>query len=192
MYDIPALYCRGTSARTNLGILLHAMSSRRSQNKSARHQRAAAMSSAISKQSFIFQLFRVFPAEHSLCSKQNILCVRNRTLLVFEAEHSLCSKQNILCVPSKTFLVLQARHSVCFPQDISCAASKTSPVLRSRKMYTPLFDEFGQSSRDLCELQTRTPLILGRSTEVAKKWHVNSQNCKRPKHREDSSDFDDF
>ena len=93
-------------------ILLHAMSSRRSQNKSARHQRAAAMSSAISKQSFIFQLFRVFQAEHSLCSKQNILCVRSRTFLVFEARHSSCSKQDISCVPSRRLCVVQAGGNV--------------------------------------------------------------------------------
>ena len=111
--------------RSRLNILLHAMSSRRSQNKSARHQRAAAMSSPISKQSFIFQMFRVFQAEHSLCSKQNILCVRSRTFLVLEAEHSLCLKQNIPCVRSKTFLVVEAEHSVCSKQDIPCVRSRT-------------------------------------------------------------------
>ena len=64
----------------NGDILLDAMSGRRSKNKSARHQKAAAMSSVISKQSFIFQFVRVFQAEH--------LCVRNKTFFVLEAEHS--------------------------------------------------------------------------------------------------------
>ena len=100
------------------------------------------------------------------------------------------SKRDLSRVPSRTFLVLQARHSLSSMQDISRVPGKTCPVLRSRQMYTPLFDEFGRSSQDLCELQTRTLLILGRSTEVAKKRHVNSQNCIRPKkNREDSSDF---
>ena len=107
-----------------LSILLHAMSSRRSQNKSARHQRAAAMSSSISKQSFICQLFRVSQAKHSLCSKQNILCVRSTTRLVFETENSLCRKQNIPCVRSRTFLVFQTGHLLRSKQDIMCGPSR--------------------------------------------------------------------
>ena len=119
-------------------------------------------------------------------------------VFVCQARHFVCSKQDIPCVPSvpcvpsKTFLVFQARHSLCSKHYISCVPSKTSPVLRSRKMYTPLFDEFGQSTQDSCESLTRTPLILGRSTEVAKKWRVNGENFKRPKNCEDNSDFEDF
>ena len=38
----------------------------------------------------------------------------------------------------------------------------------------------------------RFAYILGRLAELAQKWHVNFQNLKRLKHREDGSDFDDF
>ena len=109
---------------------------------------------------------------------RHISCVPIKTVLVVLAGRSLCSKQDIPCVPSKTFLAFQAGHSLFSKQDIPCVPRKTSLVIRSRKMYTPLFDEFGKSSQDSCELLTRTPLILGRSTEVAKQWHVNSQNYK--------------
>ena len=36
---------------------------------------------------------------HSLCSKQDIPCVRSRTFRVFEEGHSLCHEQDISCVP---------------------------------------------------------------------------------------------
>ena len=121
------------------------MSSRRSKNKSARHQRAAAMSSSISKQSFICQLFRVSQAKHSLCSKQNILCVRSTTRLVFETENSLCRKQNIPCVPDRTFLVLHAEHSLCSKQNIPCVRSRTFLVFQAGHLCVP--------SRTLCVVQ---------------------------------------
>ena len=141
-------------------ILLDAMSSRRSQNKSARHQRAAAMSSAISKQSFIFQLFRVFQAEHSLCSKQNILCVRSRTLLVFEAEHSVCSKQNIPCAPNKTFLVLHAEHSLCSKQNIPCVRSMTFLAFEARHSMCSKQNIPFVRSRTLLVVEARQSLYL--------------------------------
>ena len=52
--------------------------------------------------------------------KQNISCVRSKTFRVFEAEHSLCSKQNIPRVRSRTFLVIEAGHSLCCEHEISC------------------------------------------------------------------------
>ena len=53
----------------------------------------------------------MFEAEHSLCSKQNIPCVRSKTFLVLEARHSVCSKQDIPRVRSKTFLLFEAQTS---------------------------------------------------------------------------------
>ena len=46
-------------------------------------------------------------AGHSVCSKQDIPCVRSRTFRVFEAGHSLCSKQDIPCVRRRTFHVFE-------------------------------------------------------------------------------------
>ena len=65
--------------------------------------------------------FRVFEERHSLCSKEDIPCVRRMTLLAFEEGHSLCSKngipcvrrKDIPCVRRKTFLVFEERHSLC-------------------------------------------------------------------------------
>ena len=105
-----------------------------------------------------------FETGHSLCSKQNIPCVRSRTFLVFEAGHSLCSKQDIPCVRSRTFLVFEARHSSCSKQDIPCIRSKEFLVF-----------EAGHS------LWSKQNIPCVRST-----------NFKRLKNREDSSDFDDF
>ena len=40
----------------------------------------------------------MFEEGHSLCSRNDIRCVRRRTFLVFEEGHSLCSKKDIPCV----------------------------------------------------------------------------------------------
>ena len=61
----------------------------------------------------------MFEAEHSFCSKQNILCVRSMAFRVFEAGHSLCSKQDVPGVRSKTLVEFEAGHSLCCEQDIS-------------------------------------------------------------------------
>ena len=52
--------------------------------------------------------------------EESMLAKRCRTFLVFEAGHSVCSKQDIPCVRSKTFLVFEAGHSLCCEEDISC------------------------------------------------------------------------
>ena len=94
----------------------------------------------------------MFEAGHSLCSKQDILCLRSKTFLVLEARRSLCAKQDIddsvcskhdiPCVRIKTFLVFKAEHSLCprkkpslcSKPDIACVRSRTFLVLRTRHL----------------------------------------------------------
>ena len=124
----------------------------------------------------------VFQAGDSLCFNQDIPCAPGRTLPVFQARHSMCSKQDNPCVPNKISLVLQASHLQCSKHDISCAPI-TKNAHATLWRIRPIVPGF---------VRIRIPLILGRSTEVAKKWHVNSQNFKRPKNHADNSDFEDF
>ena len=69
-----------------------------------------------------------------MCSKQDILCVLNKTFLVLQARHSLCSKLGILCVPGRTFPVFQARHFLCSKQAIPFGPRMTFSTKNGRKV----------------------------------------------------------
>ena len=133
---------------------------------------------------------RVFEAGHCLCQdmlrvrSKNIPCVRSKTLRVFEARHSVCSKQDISCVRRKTFLVFEAGHSVCCEHEISCVPI-TNNAHATFWWIQPIVPGFGR-------IVIRFAQILGRSAEFAKKWRAKFSNFEQLKNREDSSDFDNF
>ena len=126
----------------------------------------------------------MFEEGHSLCSKDDIVCVRRRTFLEFEEGHSLCLKKDIPCVRSKTFLVLKAGHSLCCEQEISCVPI-TNNAHATFWWIQPIVPGFGR-------IVIRFAQILGGSAEFAKTWRAKFSNFERLKNREDSSDFNDF
>ena len=70
--------------------------------------------------------FLVLEEEHSLCSKQDVPCVRSRTFLMFEEGHSFCVTKDIPCA--------RRRNSLCLKEDIPCVRSRTFLVLRTRHL----------------------------------------------------------
>ena len=118
----------------------------------------------------------MFEARHSVCSKQDIPCVRSKTFRVFEAGHFLCSIEDIPCARSKTFLVLRTRDFVCSNhQQCTChflVNSTNRPrIWANRNQIRP------------------NPGRIGR---IRQKMACEFSNFERLKNREDSSDFDDF
>merc|ERR1712185_534482 len=71
---------------------------------------------------------------HRSAVNRHALKRSRQPFLVFEAKHSVCSKQNIPCVRSRTFLMVQAGHLLCSKQEISCVSRRTSPVFQERHL----------------------------------------------------------
>ena len=135
----------------------------------------------------------MFEAEHSLCSKQNIPCVRSRTFLVLQAGHSLCSKQDISCIRSRTFLVFEAWSSVCSKQDIPCDRSRTFLAFEAQTSNGSKIARIAPISTIFGRNRSRRPKLFfpkfsrHRNLRVAENFyderanaHTNEQTTERP------------
>ena len=132
--------------------------------------------------------FLVFQAERPLCSKQNILCVRSRTFLAFEAGHSLWSKQNILpYVRGRTFLVFQAIHFLCSNEN-----HEKSFQLQTYWSYPLKSVIFRARFFKAHDAMVSSDVAFSGSASAPYRDVQSCKIFKRPKNREDSSDFDDF
>ena len=88
-----------------------------------------------------------------------------RTFLVRKSKHFLCSHQ--------TFLVFTSKHVVC---------SKKSPVFKSNR-------RFLCSNQDMSRVSSRTFRVP--QAKHRDRYSNRTENFKRPKNREDSSDLDE-
>ena len=154
------------------------------------------------------ETFPLFQTKLFLCSTHDSSCVPRKAFPVFQAGHFLCSKQRNSCVPRKTFPVFHARHFLCSTQDASCIPSRTFPVFQPGHVLSSTHEKMFQLqtywSYPLKFVIFRAGFFEAHDAMVSSDVvflgsvlapHRDVRFCKtfkRPKNREDSSDFDDF